>query len=143
MAVLIIGATERKRIAEIIAHAKAHPLSFDQFREAIVDETPLLKLADRKPGFERPPSAHVTFPGNYRAAFSIEQQPAGLCSHLSISVFGRPRRGMMPSLEAVKMICEEFGVPFPPDKGWNEEYEPGEFAINMVSLYQPTTEGQA
>ena len=56
---------------------------------------------------------------------------------MSVSVFGRPRRGMMPSLEAVQMIAEEFGVPFPPDKVWNEEFDPGEFAVNLVSLYAP------
>jgi hypothetical protein len=143
MAVLIIGAIERERIAEMIAYAKAHPLSFDQMREAIMSDRPLLKLEDRKPGFERPPSQHVILPGGYRCAFSIEAQPAGFCSHLSISVEGRSRKGMMPSLEAVKMIAEEFGVPFPPDKGWTEEFERGEFAVNLLSLYAPAQEGNA
>lgn len=143
MPVLMIGATEREKIAEVIAYAKAHPIAFDQLRDGIVSARPVLELADRKSGHERPPSQHVVFPGGYRAAFSIEAQPAGLCSHLSISVFGRSKRGMMPGLEAVKMICEEFGVPFPPDKGWNEEFEPGEYAVNLVSLYAPAQEGRA
>ena len=143
MSILIIGATEREQIAKVVAHAKAHPVLFETVRQGVVGDRPVLKLADRVPGIERPPSAHVTFPGGYRAAFSIEQQPAGLCTHLSISVEGRPRKGMMPGLEAVKMICEEFGVPFPPDKGWNEEFEPGEYAINLLSLYAPTKEGTA
>jgi hypothetical protein len=50
---------------------------------------------------------------------------------------------MMPSLEAVKMIAEEFGVPFPPDKGWTEEFDPGEYAVNLLSLYAPAQEGRA
>ena len=41
------------------------------------------------------------------------------------------------------MIAEEFGVPFPADKMWMEEFDPGEFAINLVSLYAPTKEGHA
>lgn len=143
MSILIIGATERKRIAEIIARAKAHPVTFETIRKGIVDDTDVLQLKDRVPGIERPPSAHMTFPGGYRAAFSIEQQPAGLCTHLSISVEGRSRKGMLPSLEAVQAICEEFGVPFPPDKAWNEEFEPGEYAVNLLSLYAPTKEGNA
>jgi hypothetical protein len=142
MAVLMIGATEREKIAEIIAHAKAHPVRFETVRKGVVDDTDTLRLEDRVPGIERPPSAHMVFPGGYRAAFSIEEQPAGFCSHLSISVMGR-RKGMMPSLEAVQMIAEEFGVPFPPDKGWNEEFEPGEYAVNLLSLYAPTKEGSA
>jgi hypothetical protein len=105
--------------------------------------TTLLKLKDRKPGFARPPSQHVIFRGGYRAAFSIEQQPCGFCTHLSISVFGRSRSGMMPSLEAVQMIAEEFGVPFPPDECWNEEFDAGEYAVNLLSLYQPTPESHA
>ncbi|MBT1509359.1 hypothetical protein KIP88_02495 [Bradyrhizobium sp. SRL28] len=143
MAVLIIGETERERIAELVAYAKAHPLTFDKMREAIVDERPLVRLKDRQPGHERPPSQHVEFPGGYRAAFSIEAQPAGFCTHLSISVFGRHKKGMMPSAEAVAMIAEEFGVPFPPDKGWTEEFDPGEYAVNLLSLYAPAQEGHA
>jgi hypothetical protein len=143
MSVLMIGATERQRIAEIVADAKAHPVPFETIRHGIVDDTDVLQLKDRKPGIERPPSAHMIFPGGYRAAFSIEEQPAGFCTHLSISVIGRRRKGMMPSLDAVKMICEEFGVPFPPDKGWSEEFEPGEYAVNLLSLYAPAKEGNA
>jgi hypothetical protein len=142
MAVLIIGRTERDRIAEMIAYAKSHPVTFD-VGSGLVSDTKLLKLKDRPPGYERPPSQHMEFPGGYRAAFSIEAQPVGFCAHLSISVFGRPRKGMMPSLEAVKMIAEEFGISWPPDKGWTEEFEPGEYAINLVSLYAPTQEGTA
>lgn len=143
MAVLIIGKTEREKIAEVVAYAKAHPLTFDVLRNSIVPDADTVKLRDRQPGHERPPSQHVIFPGGYRAAFSIEAQPAGLCTHLSISVFGRSKKGMMPSPEAVAMIAEEFGVPFPADKGWTEEFDPGEFAVNLLSLYAATQEGHA
>ena len=143
MAVLIIGETERKEIAQVIAHAKAHPVLFEKIRQGVVDDTAVLELKDRKPGFERPASQHVVFPGSYRAAFSIEQQPPGLCSHLSVSVFGRAKKGACPSPEAVEMIAQEFGVPYPADKMWMEEFEPGEYAINLLSLYAPTPEGRA
>jgi hypothetical protein len=143
MAVLMIGATERERIAEIIADAKAHPVPLSRIRQGVMDDTDVLELKDREPGFERPRSQHIMFPGGYHAAFSIEEQPAGFCTHLSISVEGRSRKGMLPSSQAVQMICEEFGVPFPPDKGWTEEFAPGEYAVNLVSLYKPTQEGHA
>lgn len=143
MAVLVISATERGKIAEAIAYAKAHPITFDVIRAGAVPDKFEVKLADRKPGFERPPSAHVIFPGGYRAAYSVEQQPPGLCSHLSVSVFGRAEKGQMPSPQAVEMIAQEFGVPFPADRMWIEEFDPGELAINLVSLYEPTPEGHA
>ena len=143
MPVLMIGEIERKKIAEAIAYAKAHPVLFDIVRQGAVADTDTLKLKDRKPGFERPPSQHVLLPGGYRAAYSVEQQPPGLCSHLSVSVVGRAKKGACPSPEAVQMIAEEFGVPFPADRMWMEEFDPGEFAINLVSLYAPIEEGHA
>ena len=141
MAVLIVGETERARIAEMKAYAKAHPVTFDT--KNVATDTEVLELKDRPPGLERPPSQHMIFPGSYRAAYSVEAQPVGLCSHLSISVEGRSRKGMMPSPQAVEMIAEEFGVPYPADKMWIEEFDPGEFAINLVSLYEPAKEGNA
>lgn len=143
MAVLMVGATERERIAEIIAYAKAHPVLFEKLREGAVDDRPVLKLEDRKPGYERPTSQHVLFPGGFRAAFSIEQQPAGLCKHLSVSVVNRSKAGMLPALQAVAVIAEEFGMPFPFDKIWQEEFAPGEYAVNLLSLYAPAQEGRA
>lgn len=144
MSVLMIGATEREKIKRVIERAKKRPMPLSRVREGAVDDTSLLKLEDRKPGFVRPRTAQVDFPGGYRAAFSIEEQPAGLCTHLSVGVENRSRKGMMPSEEAVKLICKEFGVPFPANGGmWIEEYEPGEYAINLVSVYAPAQEGNA
>jgi hypothetical protein len=144
MAVLMIGITEREKIAKIIVYAKAHPVSFETIHQGAMDDKAVLELKDRKrTDTVRPASAHIMFPGGFHAAFSIEQQPPGLCSHLSISVEGRAKKGMMPSEPAVQMICQEFGVPYPADKIWIEEFSPGEFAVNLVSLYAPTQEGHA
>jgi hypothetical protein len=142
MSVLVIGTTERERIAEIIAYAKAHPLMFD-IRDNHPTDNGTLKLEDRKPGYVRPPSQQIIFPGGFRAAFSFEMQPAGICSHLSVSVEGRSKKGMMPNPAAVQMIAEEFGVPYPPDRGWVEEYERGQYAVNLVSLHERPQEGHA
>ncbi len=144
MPILAIGRAEREAIAKLVAYAKAHPLLFDTVREgAIEGDKTVLTLEERKPGYARPASHDVIFPGGYRACFSFEQQPPGLCSHLSISVFGRSKKGMVPSPEAVAMIAQEFGVPYPPDKGWVEEYERGEYAVNLVSIAVPTQAGHA
>jgi hypothetical protein len=137
MAVLIIGATERERIAEIIAIARTDPMPVDRVMDgAVLDSTDMIRLRDRKPGFERPPTQQVYFPGGYRAAFSFEHQPAGLCSHLSIGVDGRAKKGTLPSMEVIQAIAALFGVPCPPDRGWLEEYQPGEYAVNLVSRWE-------
>jgi len=140
MAVLIIGAPEREKIAELKASATAYPVRWE--RHAVVEDTHMLMLKDRKPGHERPPSAHLVLPGGFRVAYSVEEQPAGYCAHLSISV-NRHRKGMMPSLEAVQLIASEFGMAFPADKMWNEEFEPGNYAINLLELIEPREEGHA
>lgn len=131
MSVLMIGEAERAQIADVIADALAHPVQATS--DSVTDYRQVLELKDRNPKLIRPPSAHVLLPVGYRAAYSVEAQPVGLCSHLSVSVEGRATKGMMPSVEAVQMIAEEFGVPYPPGLGWIEEFEPGEYAINLVS----------
>jgi hypothetical protein len=137
MSVLMIGATERERIAAMIAHAKQNPVPLaliSQAKHTTANHKGTLTLADREADLIRPKSQHIEFPGGIRAAFSMEEQPAGLYSHLSISA---ERKGKTPHPMAISMICQEFGVPFPPDHGWLEEFEPGHFAVNCVSLYEP------
>lgn len=144
MSALIIGAVERKAIAEAKKLALTRPVPLEVMRHGRLGGGNALTYTDRRKLNIRPPGVSVLIPVGYRANFSYEEQPGGLCSHLSIGVEGRKRRGMMPSPDAVKMICEEFGVPFPPNAGlWTEEYEPGEFAINLVSFVTPPKEGHA
>jgi hypothetical protein len=141
MSVLIIGDAERLQIAKLKAEASANPVRFEVVRQGAVGDTAVLHLKDRKPGIERPPSAHMTFPGgHYRAAYSVEEQPVGFCAHLSISV---ARKGKMPSLEAVQMIAEEFGMAFPSDKVWSEEFEPGQYAVNLLCVIEERETGTA
>ncbi len=133
MSVLMIGATEREKIAAIVAHAKAHPVPLEQVMRGKRREGALL-WEDRVDTADliRPPDEHVIFPGGFRAAFSIEEQPGGKYVHLSVSVFGRSKKGAMPHPEAVRMIAEEFGIT-DPQHVWSEEYEPGEFAVNVLA----------
>lgn len=54
--------------------------------------------------------------------------------HLSVST----RKGKVPGLEVMAVVLPEFGFSgFPlqrPGNVWNEEFEPGWFAINVVEL---------
>jgi hypothetical protein len=134
MRALIITSEIRAQIAAAVARAEAKPIPFSVLREgALREEVKHLKLIDRKPGFERPPSEHLLIPIGYRASISIEEQPAGFCRHLSISV---DQPGKLPSVEAVKMIAEAYGIK-EWDKVWFEEFDPGHSAINILELYQP------
>jgi hypothetical protein len=119
---LIITNDTLTKIKDAVRYAEANPIPWEALRGGVLgEEVKELKLADRKPGFERPPSQHVLIPMGYRAAFSVEEQPAGWFHHLSVSV---DRPGKLPSVEAVKMIAEGYGIKNW-DRVWLEEFDPG------------------
>lgn len=148
MSIVVIGSDEQKRIAELVAHAKANVVSWESMKDAALGEGALeVKLSDRKPGFERPPSDHMTL-GNVRVAYSHEEQPAGIFRHLSASV---QQPGKTPHPVAIAMICEAFGFsrelcealgsvpPKPADivaRIWLEEFAPGHHAVNVLELIE-------
>jgi hypothetical protein len=146
MAVLLIGQREKAAIRTAVERARKRPVPFDWVRQHALEDRPVLKLADRKPGYRRTiEPQNVLIPYGYRAAVSFEEQPAGMCMHLSISV-ERPDPKWNPSVPAVTMIAQEFGIsPNAMNEGsvWLEEYEPGRHAVNILVLTKPRQEGHA
>jgi hypothetical protein len=147
MAVLIIGTREKAEIATAIERARRRPTPLDVLRASAVKDKPVVKLTDRKPGFKTPAKTEqVLIPVGYRANVSFEQQPCGMCMHLSISV-ERNDPKLMPSIEAVSEIASEFNInlteAFKQGLTWMEEYEPGRHAVNLLKIVTPTPEGHA
>jgi hypothetical protein len=137
--ILIINDEIRAKIAKIVAYAEAHPIPWEVLCEAALGEkVKHLKLTDRKPGFERPPSQHLLIPVGFRAAFSVEEQPVGWLHHLSVSV---DKLGKLPSVEAVREISLAYGMKNW-DRVWTEEFDPGHNAINILELYRPRMENK-
>ena len=143
MRALIIGDEERAAIEAAVKHAAAHPISLETVKRlaTTIPQGGDLALADRPKEFHRPESEHVELPGGYRASISFEQQPIGLCRHLSVSV---DTPGRVPNLLAVGMIAEAFGfVKGMERKIWVEEFDPGHHAVNVVEpVLPPSTETQ-
>ena len=140
MSVLIIGPEQEREIQGAVDKARANPVPWEVL-QAIADPgaKPMLMMKDRKPGTEairdKYPS-HSVMLGTYRAAISFEQQPAGLCRHLSVS---SRNSKMIPGLEVMKMTSEAFGfATFPPSEKrgrvWVEEFEPGRMAVNVIEI---------
>lgn len=86
----------------------------------------------------RPPQTNVIaqdftmdIPLGYRVTYTVEDQPIGLCKHLSVSV---PKRGKSPHPLAVQEIMKlfKFDRPLEQCKIWTEEYEKGFTAVNVV-----------
>ena len=140
--VLVINDENRAAIRKLIERARAKPIPIEVLKAAATPAKFKVDLADRKPGFEQPPSEHIML-GTYRATLSFEQQPAGLCAHLSVS---SARTDKVPSPIAMQMVAREFGFTgrFPEDcHVWTEEFDPGHYAINMLWIVVPAQEGHA
>jgi hypothetical protein len=140
MSILVLGPEEKRQIKALMERAAANPVRWATIKDAALkiaerDDKRDLPLADRPPGIERPPSDHLML-GTVRVAYSVEEQPGGMCRHLSASV-GRP--GYLPDVHVMTALCEAFGFAnFPPLTGrvWTEEFDPGHRAVNVVELIQ-------
>ena len=71
--------------------------------------------------------------GNFKAVFSIAEQPAGVTRHLSVSVSS----GGVPDDNLIYAIAKGFGFKKQPnefDAVWREEYVQGAFALNVLEV---------
>ncbi len=136
MSVLILGPAEEALIKAAVDAARATPWSVIE-GIANASETSTLLLNERKVGVDEVRAKYKpqnVMLGTYRCAISFEEQPAGLLRHISVST----RKGKIPGIEVMKMVLPAFGfsgIPLErPGRVWNEEFEPGWFAINVVEL---------
>jgi len=130
---LVIDDNVRREIEAAVALAASRPVPLEVVMSFSKNEhADHIALADRPADVRRPESQHVFIPIGYRASISFEQQPSGLVRHLSVSV---DRPGMVPNMLAVGMLAEAFGFQHgAPRQIWSEEFEPGQFAINVAEL---------
>ena len=84
---IIVGETERAALKAAMARARTHPMPWEVVKREITDhqETDTEPVEDRPPAPERPPSEYVDLPFGYVVAISFEEQPAGMCLHVSVS----------------------------------------------------------
>jgi hypothetical protein len=141
---LFIGETEKQRIAQAVAAARAKPTPWEVMQKVVVDDrndpTNTLML-EQRPNAKRIAEIRREYPshfvqlGTYVVAISFEQQPTGLMRHLSVS---SRKPGMVPNEYVMEMLTKEFGFsawpPTRPYRVWVEEYKPGRMAINLVEL---------
>ena len=125
MRALVIGQTERARIAELRTLAAANPI--DPLTAQAAAEKDMAAFRDFMGNMA------VELPVGYHVAYSHERQPIGVCHHISISV---DRAGKVPHPAAVEMILGEFGMA-PMGQSvclWIEDVGPTIKAINIVQL---------
>jgi hypothetical protein len=144
MSVLIIGTKERHDIRVALARAREKVIPFDVGAALAIDQaTNVVTLEERRKGprgdFNRPISEQVLLPIGYRLAISYEDQPAGLCLHLSMSVDNKP--GALPHPSKFASVLRACGIDQEPGRTWIEEFSidgrPGGLAINALFLIEP------
>jgi hypothetical protein len=101
-------------------------------------------VEDRPPAPERPPSEYVDLPFGYVVAISFEEQPAGMCLHVSVS---GPWPKVAPNMVVCAMIFNALDVPSEADHVWTEEFlidgKLGGRVFNVVWLVEPVVGGIA
>ncbi len=89
---IIVGETERAALKAAMARAHTHPVPWEVVQRGIVDsQDGDMVSIEEDPSVtpKRPPSEFVDLPFGYVVAISFEEQPAGVCLHVSVSGHGR------------------------------------------------------
>jgi hypothetical protein len=139
---LFIGPDEQDALKAAVELARKKPLTIHQVMQrakSMDQSTDVVTLAQRKTVPEPRYVQQVELPVGYRVAISFEEQPAGMCLHLSMSS-GAP--GKVPHPDAVKMVLQAIGVDLKDCvRAWIEEFlidgKPGGNAVNVVVLMVP------
>ena len=107
---IIVGDTERAELKAAMARARAHPLPWEVLRRRITEQdgTNTGHVEDQPLAHERPPAEFVDLPFGYIVAISFEEQPAGMCLHVSVS---GPWPRVAPNMVVCAMIFSALDVP--------------------------------
>src|SRR5262245_50682754 len=102
--VLIVTPEAQAEIKAMLERARRNCVPWSLLEKVALKDhfDPLLKLSDRRPDApELPPSENIIL-GMWRCAVSFEEQPAGICKHLSI---GSDTTDKLPHPLMVEAMC--------------------------------------
>lgn len=129
MALLVIGPDQKAQIAALIAVAEANPVSLETVKRLV---------AAMEAGEELPAGLNdgmtIVIPHGYEVTYTHEEQPGGMCRHMSVAVIRPDNPNAMPSQAAMAAIMVGFG--FVNDlrgcKIWVEEHPEKRTSINVL-----------
>lgn len=121
---LIIGETEKQKLAALKKHAEENVLTFDDVLDS---------YNKQKEPVGNSPEFRCVIPDDFTVVFSHELQPSGQIRHLSVSC---PGEGRVPSIPAMKIIMHELGYKSPLEECYIylEEYEVRNNAVNVIEF---------
>ena len=130
---LMIGPEQKILIARCISYAKKNVIAFDTLKRLAEQ----VKKGDIE-AIGNTEHRTISLPIDCLVTYTEEEQPMGLCRHLSIS-----HRGQLPAIEIVAELMNHFGFKTDiydrsPDKGDERAiyFEPTGKAISVVELME-------
>jgi hypothetical protein len=137
---IIVGETERAELKAAMARARAHPLPWEELKRRTTarDATKTGHIEERG---ESPSAEFVSLPFGYGVAITFEEQPAGMCLHISVS---GPWPKVPPNMAVCAMVFSALDLAAEANDAWTEELlidgNRGSRAFNALWVVEPAIE---
>ena len=82
---IIINKTARSELRAAMARAREHPVPWEVLKRRITEQDGPNTRPVKDPAHGHPSAEFVDLPFGYVVAISFEEQPAGMCLHVSVS----------------------------------------------------------
>ena len=117
---ITVGERERSELKAAMARARAHPVPWEVLKRRITEQdgTNMGHVEGQPLAHERPAAEFVDLPFGYVVAISFEEQPAGICLHVSVS---GPWPKVAPNMMICAMIFNALDLPDEAEDVWTEE----------------------
>jgi hypothetical protein len=137
---ITVGESERLELKAAMTRASTHPVPWEVLKLRITEQegTNTGHFEDQPLVHERPPAEFVDLPFGYVVGISFEEQPAGMCLHLSVS---GPWPKVAPNMVVCAMIFNALDLPDEAEDVWTEELlidgKSGGRVLNATWLVEP------
>ena len=137
---IIVGETQRTQLKAAVSRARAHPVPWGELKQTTTarDATNTEHIED---GHESPSAEIVKLPFGYVVAITFEEQPAGMCLHISVS---GPWPRVPPNMVVCAMVFSALNLAPEADDVWTEELliegNPNCRAFNALWVVEPASE---
>ena len=139
---IIVGETERAALKQAMARARTHPVPWEMLEGGVVEGTHTVRIEDRSPEHKRPLPEQVALPFGYLVAISFEEQPVGICLHVSGSG-PWPKAAEYGGLRDDLYSAGVLPSPRRMDRTFLIDGKPGGLAFNAIWLVEPAVVGNA
>jgi hypothetical protein len=124
---IIVGETQRTELKAAVSRARAHPVRYEELNQTTTARDASAEI--------------VKLPFGYMVAIAFEEQPAGLCLHISVS---GPWPRVPPNMVVCAMVFSALDLAPEADDVWTEELliegNPNSRVFNALWVIEPALE---